>query len=395
MLDRLQEIDTGAIEELARIKRDQEVLEDRLRLMQERREGVSEVVFERVRGDYRKRLEGFETEARPLKERARQEFAKLQSLRRELQQSSDEVRVEKEELEFRHALGEFAVEEYEQRSAASQELLDRREVELGEVEAVAQRFLAAVRSQQELEAEPAAEPLPPGAPAPPLPIAEAVADEAPGASAAGAVVAEALAGEPAAMTAAVAAASAPASGHAPLWVSSEWAQGDSTSVTNDDSSPTVWDEHSARPSAEAQAAAEADFHEAPTGEFDLPPPPPPPAAPTGQHLAGPDDGELSGATRILARPRLTELENGGIGREHALALGRTTIGRASDNLVHLLDEAVSRHHAEIVPGPQGYLLRDLGSENGVYVNGERVPEHVLGEGDVVQIGARTLVFHSA
>src|SRR3954465_13250453 len=178
MLDRLQEIDTGAIEDLARIKRDQEVLEDRLRLMQERREGVSEVVFERVRNDYRKRLDALDAEARPLKERARQEFGKLQSLRRDLQSSSDEARVVKEELEFRHALGEFAADEYEQQSASSQELLDRRELELAEIEAVAPGFLAAVRSQQELEAEePASQPSPtPGAPAPPMAIAEVVAE---------------------------------------------------------------------------------------------------------------------------------------------------------------------------------------------------------------------------
>lgn len=108
-----------------------------------------------------------------------------------------------------------------------------------------------------------------------------------------------------------------------------------------------------------------------------------------------DEAELSGATRILARPRLVERGNGEGNREHVLALGRTSIGRASDNLVHLLDEAVSRHHAEIVPGPEGYLLRDLGSENGIYVNGERTAEHVLAEGDVIQIGARTLIFRGA
>ena len=60
MLDRIEEIDTGAIEELTRIRRDQEVLEDRLRLMAERRDGVSEVVFERVRGDYRCRLDALD-----------------------------------------------------------------------------------------------------------------------------------------------------------------------------------------------------------------------------------------------------------------------------------------------------------------------------------------------
>jgi pSer/pThr/pTyr-binding forkhead associated (FHA) protein len=134
-----------------------------------------------------------------------------------------------------------------------------------------------------------------------------------------------------------------------------------------------------------------DWHEAPTGSFAVPPLPPSPPQPEDEL----DDDELSGATRILSRPRLVEIENGSSGREHPLALGRTSIGRASDNLVHLLDEAVSRHHAEVVPGPQGYLLRDLGSENGIFVNGDRTPEHVLREGDVVQIGARTLVFHGA
>ena len=43
MLDRIEEIDTSAIEELSRIKRDQEVLEGRLALMQERRDGVSAI----------------------------------------------------------------------------------------------------------------------------------------------------------------------------------------------------------------------------------------------------------------------------------------------------------------------------------------------------------------
>jgi pSer/pThr/pTyr-binding forkhead associated (FHA) protein len=123
----------------------------------------------------------------------------------------------------------------------------------------------------------------------------------------------------------------------------------------------------------------------------LPPPPPPPGAGTGGRSAD----EISGATRILSRPRLVERGNGDGNREHQLALGRTSIGRASDNLVHLLDEAVSRHHAEIVLGADGYLLRDLGSENGIYVNGDRTDEHLLRDGDVIQIGARTLVYRGA
>src|SRR6185436_17219546 len=151
MLERIGEIDTGAIEELSRIRRDQEVLEDRLRLMSERREGVSEVVFERVRGDYRGRLEALDGEARPLKQRARREYAKLRALHDELQRSRDEARLEKEEVEFRNGLGEFAAGEYEQRAADCAERVSAREGELAEVETLRERFLAACRSPEELE----------------------------------------------------------------------------------------------------------------------------------------------------------------------------------------------------------------------------------------------------
>ncbi|HEV8628697.1 MAG TPA: FHA domain-containing protein [Thermoanaerobaculia bacterium] len=366
MLDRIQEIDTGAIEELTRIKRDQEVLEDRLGLMQERREGVSEVVFERVRGDYRRRLDALDEEARPLKERARHEYAKLRSLRDELQRSRDDVSMEKEEIEFRNGLGEFPGDEYERRAADCAERLAARTGELAEVEALRARFLASCRTAEELESV---------EPAPPTPV-----DAAP----AGAIVAEPLAPagagpvleEPFARPAAP----DPGLGEAATAMAPLVADQEAVAVT-------------LSPNGGAAAAKDEDaLHEAPTGAHDLPPPPP--ARPADQPELE-DGDELSGATRILSRPRLVEMDNGSSGREHPLALGRTSIGRASDNVVHLLDEAVSRHHAEIVPGPNGYLLRDLSSENGIYVNGERTREHVLVQGDVVQIGARTLVFYGA
>ncbi|HET9768563.1 MAG TPA: hypothetical protein VFS60_17085, partial [Thermoanaerobaculia bacterium] len=160
MLERIQEIDTGAIEELTRIKRDREVLDDRLRLMTERRDGVSEVVFERVRGDYRGRLDALDQEARPLLQRVRGEYAKLQALRGELQRGRDEAQLEKEEVDFRHGLGEFQDGDYERRAADCAERVTAREGELAEVESLRERFLAACRSPEELEetqAEPVAE----------------------------------------------------------------------------------------------------------------------------------------------------------------------------------------------------------------------------------------------
>ena len=416
MRERIEEIETGAIEELGRIKRDQELLEDRLRMMQERKEGVSEVVFERVRDDYRRRLAAFDEEARPHKERARREFAKLQALESEIRQARDAARLEKEELEFRHSLGEYPDEEFERRDAELAETLDQRELELAGVEAMRERFFAAVRTREDLEHPAAAGAgAPPGLPAPPVPLAGAVAapEEAPGVPSWAAIEAgeaappppvapaaegEPLGGPPTGRTDVTPVAAGGIDDVELLAPPEEDANGFDSGRTSllatgahpaeDRGDGTEWDAESADPTA----GAEGDFHEAPTGDFRMPPPPPPgaPAPPA----AGADGDELSGATRILARPRLLERGDGS-DREHVLALGRTSIGRASDNLVHLLDEAVSRHHAEIVPGPSGYLLRDLGSENGIFVNGERTPEHVLHDGDVIQIGARTLVYRGA
>ncbi len=50
-------------------------------------------------------------------------------------------------------------------------------------------------------------------------------------------------------------------------------------------------------------------------------------------------------------------------------------------------KTISRKHAEFLPGPDGYQVRDLGSQNGVYVNGLRVSNAVrLNDGDVIHLG---------
>lgn len=57
------------------------------------------------------------------------------------------------------------------------------------------------------------------------------------------------------------------------------------------------------------------------------------------------------------------------------------VGRERDCHVCVEDGSVSRHHADLVPGPQGWVLRDLGSSNGTTVNGVRIQGEVLLRGD--------------
>ncbi len=73
-------------------------------------------------------------------------------------------------------------------------------------------------------------------------------------------------------------------------------------------------------------------------------------------------------------------------REH------TSVGRAADNDILLPDHLVSRYHAIIERQGTEYVLRDLGSKNGLRVNGEAALEHRLAPGDRVQIGKTGFVF---
>ncbi len=68
------------------------------------------------------------------------------------------------------------------------------------------------------------------------------------------------------------------------------------------------------------------------------------------------------------------------------------IGRADDADVRVYDEAASRRHAALRPEGDDWVACDLGSLNGLYVNGRRVERHVLRTGDELTVRNLTLVF---
>ena len=70
----------------------------------------------------------------------------------------------------------------------------------------------------------------------------------------------------------------------------------------------------------------------------------------------------------------------------------TTIGSVAGNTVVLADPAVSRKHAGIRKVEGSYELADLGSTNGVYVNGHKVPKKTLEIGDIIRVGNTEAVF---
>ena len=70
----------------------------------------------------------------------------------------------------------------------------------------------------------------------------------------------------------------------------------------------------------------------------------------------------------------------------------TTAGRHPDSEIFLDDVTVSRRHVEFVREDHGFLVRDVGSLNGTYVNREPIDTAILSGGDEVQIGKFRLIF---
>jgi hypothetical protein len=127
----------------------------------------------------------------------------------------------------------------------------------------------------------------------------------------------------------------------------------------------------------------------------------------GYHFSGPvevrilaDDGARRGDLRvdaqIVAGPHgvpatlvLPDTRRIELGDEPAL------IGRLPDCAVALTDPQVSRHHAEIRYDERGYHVVDLDSMNGIEVNGVRVRDHLLRDGDVIRVGATEMRYEES
>jgi pSer/pThr/pTyr-binding forkhead associated (FHA) protein len=70
-------------------------------------------------------------------------------------------------------------------------------------------------------------------------------------------------------------------------------------------------------------------------------------------------------------------------------------GRHPDSDIFLDDVTVSRRHAEFRRTPEGYVVTDVGSLNGTYVNRDRIDEVRLAGGDEVQVGKYRLVYYAS
>jgi Protein of unknown function (DUF3662)/Inner membrane component of T3SS, cytoplasmic domain len=149
-----------------------------------------------------------------------------------------------------------------------------------------------------------------------------------------------------------------------------------------------------RSAAAADAGGAADPPGAPRRDGDEP-------DPASAARVDPADPRFISQTMVFAAPvvdspaaRLRELRPNGTQREITLDGAPLTIGRASDNGLVINDSRVSRHHARLQARRGTLVFTDLESTNGSRVNGSRVAEVALGEGDRIEIGDTVLVVES-
>ena len=92
----------------------------------------------------------------------------------------------------------------------------------------------------------------------------------------------------------------------------------------------------------------------------------------------------------MRTPSLVFVNGGHAGESFALLPTTMTIGREHDNNVEIKDPDVARYHARILRERDDFVVEDLNSSSGTWINGERKARAVLSHGDVIRVGQTEL-----
>src|SRR5215510_188563 len=91
------------------------------------------------------------------------------------------------------------------------------------------------------------------------------------------------------------------------------------------------------------------------------------------------------------RAYLVVLAGASVGEMYKIEVEKTVIGRGQNAQIRLLDDGISREHAQLVIQGEKVVLEDLGSTNGTYCNGLKVDRKELVDGDKILVGSTTIL----
>lgn len=312
--------------------------EDALRALLEKaiaRRDAEMAVYASVIADYQGRIAGIAAQVQAERPRAHEVLQTLAAAHDRRKQALDSAQARLQECEFRHSIGEFTDAQLATASTAAQASIAECEAAFESVRVLRERYLELFSDVPAAAALSAAPKLTP--PAPPVPAAA----QAP------AVAAPPKAASPVPPVAVPVLPPVPAPVPAPA-------------------APTV------------ESDATVYMAQPSPGDFLVP---------------GKDDpNETGGFGTVLISAGLLIEQRGGLPVTHYRLGLLTTIGRTADNHIVVALKDVSRRHAEVHMVSNGYLLKDLDSPNGTFVNGTRVTEHLLKDGDSVMVGETVFAY---
>ncbi|MEO7794613.1 MAG: FHA domain-containing protein [Thermoanaerobaculia bacterium] len=379
MIEEPPQVDDSVLASLTEMRSERDALRQRLTRMQEAASEVSEQVLARVRSDYEARIAALDEKAAPLKQAARAEHGRLTPMLDKAREACEVLRLDGEEIELRHKLGEYADDEYREKAAESGESLRAAEDHAASIADRVTRFRGAFDSADEVAP---ATPSQVGSPLPPPAPAAAEMDAAPaGLPWPGALPLDEAKDEDGTLMLPPESPPAPAPPPPPESAPEPPVWSPSAAWTN---SPGATPEEAWRAAAAALAEDEPALIAKPAAA-----PAPMLATPKDEPEAEVPTGYFT-APHPAARARLEALDADLEPQPHFLE-PLTFIGRTPENQIRIYKPAVSRRHAQITETDAGWMLRDLSSENGTYVNGQRISERLLVEGDRVQFGTSRFV----
>jgi pSer/pThr/pTyr-binding forkhead associated (FHA) protein len=104
-------------------------------------------------------------------------------------------------------------------------------------------------------------------------------------------------------------------------------------------------------------------------------------------------GESLGRVFLAShKASLVIVEGGAAGAEYEIHENGVTVGRGPGVDIAVQDDAMSKTHAAFEPAEHGVRVRDMGSTNGIAVNGSRVDAADLKHGDRIEIGSHVFQF---
>jgi len=164
----LSGVDLAPVDALKALKHEADQLKSRRASMEALKGDFAEPVYRRVDADYSRQLEAVERKAEPLRQQAMAAYAGLRNALREIEAAHEAVKLDRQEIELRHKLGEFDAAERDRRVGAIESALGESRAAHERAQTLRSRFLEVFPDEAELDrAAPAARitaPPPPAAP---------------------------------------------------------------------------------------------------------------------------------------------------------------------------------------------------------------------------------------